>query len=514
MATTRSLARHARHGALALVTIVGAALGASLVGCSDASSTNAAAPTLCDEVEPWRHEDALSLDGAPAARTLPGWYDDAKLGIMVHWGVWAVPGWAETTLDPERVADPNDPDYLLAPGGIEKFVRHNPYSEWYQNSLAIDGTATQAFHARTYGADFPYPGFQPMFEQRSEHWHADAWADLFAATRARYVVFVTKHHDGYALWPTTVANPSRPGWNSTRDLVGELADAARARCMRIGVYYSGGIDWSFAPPPIETALDFIDPAPPGETYARYAEAQYRELIARYRPSILWNDITWPAAGDAAALFADYYAAVPDGVINDRWGFDPATPPPDFRTVEYDVRTEISTDKWEAVRGIGRTFGYNANESVADYGTPEKYLHLLIDVVSKNGNLLLNVGPMADGTIPAPQVEILRALGAWLQRYGAAIFATRPWTRFAGTTDQGIDVRFTRSHDGRVVYAILLGTPAGGAITLRDFPESTAAIHLLGVDAELAWHRDGDGIRVELPGDLEALPAHALALTLG
>jgi len=178
----------------------------------------------------------------------------------------------------------------------------------------------------------------------------------------------------------------------------------------------------------------------------------------------------------AALFADYYAAVPDGVVNDRWALDGTAPPVDFRTVEYDVRDEISPDKWEAVRGIGRAFGYNANQSVADYGTPEKYLHLLIDVVSKNGNLLLNVGPTADGTIPEPQVTVLEALGAWLERYGEAIFATRPWTRHRGDTDQGIEIRFTQRQDG-VVNAILLGTPSGGTITLRGFGATPAEVRL-------------------------------------
>jgi len=329
-------------------------------------------------------------------------------------------------------------------------------------------------------------------------------------------VFVTKHHDGYALWPTAVANPGRPGWNATRDFTGELSDAARARCLRMGLYYSGGIDWSFAQPPISSLLEFIDPAPPGIEYARYVEAHYRELIARYQPSVLWNDITSPLLTDEAALFADYYAAVPDGVVNDRWGLDGAIPG-DFRTVEYDVRDEISPDKWEAVRGIGRAFGFNGNQTDAQYGTPEKYLHLLIDVVSKNGNLLLNVGPRADGSIPQPQVDVLEEIGAWLTRSGEAIFATQPWTRFGGTTDQGVAVRFTQRRDGGVVYGILLGTPAGGAITLRDFPETPATIALLDTahgDAQpLAWRRDGDGIRIELPAALEARPAHALAITL-
>ncbi|HEY8515413.1 MAG TPA: alpha-L-fucosidase [Candidatus Binatia bacterium] len=509
-------------------------LAALLTACSDAPSAgvDVDAPTLCTAAtatadQPARAASAASAttsDALASTRPLPAWYDDAKLGIMIHWGVWTIPGFAETTLDPERVADPNDPDYLLAPGGIERFLRHNPYTEWYENSLAIDGTATQAFHHATYGADFPYTGFAPLFEEASAPWQADDWADLFARARARYVVFVSKHHDGYALWPTSVANPRRPGWSSSRDYAGELADAVRERCQRFGVYYSGGIDWSFSPPPIQNAVEFLLSTPTDADYARYVEDQYRDLIARYQPAVLWNDIGSPVLTDEARLFADYYAAVPDGVVNDRWGLDPSLPPADFRSVEYDVRDEISPDKWEAVRGIGRAFGWNANQREEDYGTPEKYVHLLIDTVSKNGNLLLNVGPMADGTIPAPQVRILRALGAWLERYGEAIFATRPWTRFRGETEQGIDARFTQSRDGSVVYATLLGTPAGTSVTLRDFAPTPAAVRFArgdGADAgtrddgePLTWRRDGADLVIELPAVLDAQPAHALAIELG
>jgi alpha-L-fucosidase len=474
-------------------------------GSSDDDSGGAAEPTICGTVPPPGAESGLSAAGVPI------WYDDAKLGIMIHWGIWTIPGWAETTLDPERVADPDDPLYLLAPGGAENFLRHNPYTEWYENSLAIDGTATQEYHRATYGDDFAYTEFEPLFEEESRGWRADDWARLFAQARARYVVFVSKHHDGYVLWPSEVENPSRAGWYSERDIVGELTGAVRERCLRMGLYYSGGIDWSFKGPPLETALDFLLSVPEGEPYAEYFDAQYRELIERHRPAVLWNDISAPAIADLDALFADYRAAVPDGVVNDRWGFAELALPPHYRSVEYDVSDEITADKWEAVRGIGKTFGFNRNQPLEDYGTPEDYIRLLIDVVSKNGNLLLNVGPMADGTIPAPQVEVLRALGSWLDLYGDAIFATRPWQRHGGATAEGIDVRFTRSGDGNLVYAILLDTPATESITLLDFAETPTSVRLLGSDEPLQWERVGTGLKIELPTALPDQPAHALAI---
>ena len=134
-------------------------------------------------------------------------------------------------------------------------------------------------------------------------------------------------------------------------------------------------------------------------------------------------------------------------------------------------------------------------------------------MSKNGNLLLNVGPDARGTIPAPQVAVLEALGAWLDVNGESIFGTHPWTRFAGTTGENLPVRFTRSADGRTVYALLLGTPGGTSLVLRDFSESVRSVRRLGGEGPLSSSRDGADLRIELPGALPASAAYAFAITL-
>jgi alpha-L-fucosidase len=451
--------------------------------------------------------DSGDLDRRP----LPEWYDGAKFGIMIHWGPFSVPAWAETVLNPEKVfGDPSDPTYIGAPGGIERFMLHNPYAEWYQNSLAIEGSATAEHHRATYGADFAYAGFAPLWEEAIASWDPEQWAELFRRAGARYVVLVTKHHDGYLLWPSATPNPRRSGWHSARDVVGELADAVRRRCLRMGVYYSGGIDWSFKPPPIRNLLDFLLATPPEDEYAAYVDAHWRELIDRYRPSVLWNDITSPAATDEVALFTDYYRIVPDGVVNDRWAPSGAQLHRDFFTPEFTVLEEISAEKWETVRGMGQAFGYNRNEGPEQYGTPEKFIHMLIDNTSKNGNLLLNVGPMADGTIPAPQVEILEAIGQWLAIYGEAIYDTRPWRRFGGLTDAGIAVRFTRSRDGRTVYATLLGTPEGGNVTIEGI-RAPAVVRLAGTAVSLVSAVTTGGTQIEIPAGLPALPAHAFAI---
>lgn len=477
-----------------------AGVDVALRGCTLAAPTPAPAADVPDDLD---------------ARPLPDWYDDAKLGIMIHWGPFAVPAWAERTLDPEVIfTDPTDPNYFFSAQGVAAFLQHNPYSEWYRNSVAIAGSGTWQHHRDTWGADFSYEQFAPLFEAQLGGWRPRTWARLFQEAGARYVVLVTKHHDGYTLWPSEVPNPQRATpWHATRDVVGELGDAVRGRCLRMGLYYSGGIDWTWNPPPFSTVLDALRLGPPQPEYAAYVDAHWRELIRRYRPAVLWNDIAAPPAEDTARLFRDYYAEIGDGVVNDRWTAGPTPPHHDFRTAEFAVDDAISPDKWEAVRGMSRGFGYNQNEELADYGPPEKFVHLLVDVVSKNGNLLLNVGPRADGSIPEPQLRILARLGSWLAANGEAIYATRPWTRHAATTDQGLAVRFTADPTRGVVYAILLGTPAAGDVVITDFHELPTSVRLVEGGSAVPWAMTGGGLRVTLPALSPDGLAHALAIQL-
>jgi alpha-L-fucosidase len=444
-----------------------------------------------------------------AGHALPAWFDDAKFGIMIHWGIFTIPAWAETVINPGEWLCCGK---LLEPPDFGRpFFTHIPYVEWYPNTIRIPGSPAQLHHAATYGAGFPYEAFRPEFEAAAAAWSADAWADLFRDAGARYVVLVTKHHDGFALWPTGVAHPKRPGWHMARDVVGELTAAVRRRCMRMGLYYSGGFDWSVQPGPVRTALDALTVSPQSAEYAAYADGQFRELIARYRPAVLWNDIGYPAAANALQLFADYYGAVPDGVINDRFSLLAGTTHHDYVTPEFTVLSDISTKKFETVRGMGRGFGFNRNESDADLESADALVRLLVDVVSKNGNLLLNVGPMADGTVPAAQAERLQAIGAWLDVHGEAIFGTRPWTRADGVTGDGTPVRFTASRDGARVYAAVLGALPAGGVTLVGVGDAPGGVRLLGSpEALAAVATDGD-LHVTLPVAPPARPVHVFVL---
>jgi alpha-L-fucosidase len=368
----------------------------------------------------------------------------------VHWGLYSVPGWAPTTHLPRNKTAP---DYRA----------NNPYSEWYYNTMRIDGSPTQAYHREHYGANFDYYDFAPMFDRESQKWNPDEWAKIFKQAGARYVVLTTKHHDGFTLWPSSTPNPTLPAdrQHATRDIVGDLTTAVRKQGMKMGLYYSGGYDWTFVPGPIVFAADHDRVKPESEAYGQYAFAQIHELIDRYHPAVLWNDIDWPTTGKPLQVEADYYNAVPDGVVDDRFGIAHA----DFVSPEYRTLGQISAKKWEECRGLGRSFGYNRAEGEAETIAPGDLIALLVDIVSKNGNLLLDVGPEADGTIPPLQMERLKALGDWLKQNGAAIYDTQPWDHAEGKTVEGDDLRYT--YQGHI-NAIVLGTPKARTMTFEDF----------------------------------------------
>ncbi|MBN1139563.1 MAG: alpha-L-fucosidase [Anaerolineae bacterium] len=456
---------------------------------------------------------------------VPAWYHDAKLGIFVHWGLYSVPAYA-----PTEYGDVNE---TMKRGGRFHFA-HNPYAEWYLNSLRVAGEPYRAYHERTYGPTFAYDEFVPMFNAQIASWDPGQMADLFARVGARYVVLTTKHHDGFLLWPSKTPNPNKPGYCAARDIVGELAAAVRARAMRMGVYYSGALDWSFTAKPIDGIVSMLDNGPTDPAYARYVDAHFHELIDTIAPSVLWNDIGYPPDGDSDGVMAYYYNKIPQGVVNDRWsktsksfrrlirlwpvrqllewvinrmmarsgmpGELPTNAHYDFRTPEYATFAEIKETKWECCRGLGRSFGYNQTETAEHHIAVVDLIHTFVDIVSKNGNLLLNVGPMADGRIPDLQVERLLGLGAWLDVNGEAILCTRPWRRAEGTTGDGLPVRFTAKGD--TLYATVLGVPQGERLMIRDLVvEEGATIHMLGRAEPLAWAQEGADLSVALPQDI-------------
>ncbi len=466
---------------------------------------------------------------------LPPWYDDAKLGVFVHWGLYSVPGWAPQVPDIQE---------LLRSGGPATMLRQNPYAEWYANSMRLVGSPTWHHHRETYGPDTPYDAFIDPFDDASATADLDALADLCRRTGAGYVVLTTKHHDGFTLWPSSLQHPVKNRYHARRDLVGDLTAAVRAAGLRMGLYYSGGYDWPYNGARLSGLADVVLAVPHGEDYRRYAAGHLRELVDRYAPSVLWNDIGWPSGGDLPALLAHYYNTVDDGLVNDRW-MQSALPRgaladtavrgvgtlvqalwpviPDDRKVltfptprHFDVRTPEYTSfdravrqKWEATRGVGHSFGANRNERAGDIVTADELVRSFADIVSKNGNLLIGIGPRPDGTVPDEQAAPLRGLGRWLATNGEAVIGTRPWTVSEATAPGGIPVRFTQR--AGVVYAMLLATPDTGTVELPVEAPGPGPVTLLGIDQPLASApRDGH-LSITLPDRLPPSPAHALRL---
>jgi len=329
------------------------------------------------------------------ARPYPEWFTDAKLGIFIHWGVYSVPAYS----------GPED------------------YAEWFLRGLQTGDSLRVRFMQDNYGSEFAYEDLAPLF--RAELFDPAEWADLFRRAGARYVVLVSKHHDGYALWPSAYST----GWNSVdvgpgRDLVGDLTEAVRRAGLRMGLYYSLG-EWTnqlhrwYTDPP-ETIGPYVE---------RHLVPQFKELVAAYSPDLIFADGEWLNTAEqlhSREMIGWYFDAVgPDAVVNDRWG---AGSDIGFRTPEYSSGIGLTDRPWAEVRGIGRSFGYNRNEKLDAYMSAEKLIHFFAAAVAGGGGLILNVGPRADGQIPLLQQERLLQLGEWLAVNGDAIYGSRPWRK--------------------------------------------------------------------------------------
>ncbi|MGV0990725.1 MAG: alpha-L-fucosidase [Mycobacterium sp.] len=471
-----------------------------------------------------------------ATHPLPDWYDDAKLGVFLHWGLYSVPGWAPQVPDIQE---------LLKDKGPAEMLRDNPYAEWYLNSSRIEGSPTWQHQRDTYGPEATYDDFVPVFDDGTAGADMDAIASVCRDAGAGYVVLTTKHHEGFCLWPTALEHPRKGRYHARRDLVGDLTRAVRDAGMRMGLYYSGGYDWPYNDALMANPADSFLAVPHTGDYVDYADAHVRELIANYEPSVLWNDICWPAGGDLPALFAEYYNTVADGVINDRWieppqrrgavadgiaraggvllqRFWPLIPDSyksltfpanhhfDFRTPEYAQFDTAQDKKWESTRGVGHSFGANRNERPEDIVTVTELVRSFADIVAKNGNLLIGVGPDQYGRFPDEQLVPLRGLGSWLRVNGEAIYRTRPWLIPQTTTSAGTGVRFT-ARDG-VVNAILLDMPER-EFTLRGVDGGgVTGVRVLGLDEPVDWSVTDGALRVRLPERMPVSPAHVLTFS--
>ena len=525
-------------------------LAAALLSLTPSLAAQSATPqdstvNIARQVAKVRAETAFANRGVPFHPTwdslsqyrTPDWFRDAKFGIFLHWGVYSVPAFG---------------------------------NEWYSRNMYVPGNAAYKHHLATYGpqSSFGYKDFIPQF--RAEHFDPAVWVDLFARAGARYVVPVAEHCDGFAMYASEITPWNAGAMGPHRDVVGELATATRARGLRFGVsshtaehwwWYGEGrsfdsdVRQAMTHPADTPSAKLYGPAeamnlpgPDGDVVGTPADSQYpdsshlerwlppdtmwldnwlarsTELVDKYHPDFFYFDwwIGQPAYKPALREFAAYYynrsaernqqpvltykeEAMPANAATldiERGKLDT------LRLLPWQTDTSISIHSW----------GYVEHD---EYRTAQSLVHQLLDTVAKNGNLLLNVGPKSDGTIPDEARTVLLQMGAWLNLNGEAIYGSRPFAVFGegptkapkNSTEKNSDIqvytaqdiRFTTSRDGKILYATVLGWPSDGSLVIHTLfrgnpylSASVCSVHLIGSSADIPFMQKPDGLHLTLP----------------
>ncbi|HTY86456.1 MAG TPA: alpha-L-fucosidase [Candidatus Acidoferrum sp.] len=427
---------------------------------------------------------------------VPEWFLDAKFGIFMHWGLYAVPA-------------------------------HG--SEWYEKHMYGNPGITR-WQTEHFGPPdtFGYKDFVPMFT--CAKWDPDAWAALFKQAGARIVIPTAEHHDGFALWDSAV-NP----WNAKRlgpqrDLIGDLARAVRRQGLKFGVSNHGIEHFSFIRPTPGLATDLYntnwadfysvaDRSPAAcEKFLADWVAQNAELIDQYQPDMLWFDngvnarLFDPLKLKVAAYYYNRAAAWDKQVSLSTKGSGAAAGPAYLAgsILDFERSSRMPKERtdfvWQVDEPVLYRFGYTENSPIASAAGS---VRLLVDATSKNGALLLNISPKADGTIPDDQQKLLRQIGAWLEVNGDAIYGTRPWTRSGEGGGRGF--RFTTKGD--TLYAIALSWPTNGAwiTAVPSAVGKVTEVELLGHAGALGFSQDAAGLKIEVPAEKPGDYAYAFRI---
>lgn len=460
---------------------------------------------------------------------IPTWFNDAKFGIFIHWGPYAVPAYR---------------------------------SEWYPRLMYMDTATFSAqlkhqadgpnhvftHHKENWGdqKEFGYKDFIPMF--KAEKFDAQEWIGLFKEAGARYVVPVAEHHDGFAMYASNITRWNAKDMGPKRDVLGELFEAGRKEGLKMGASSHFAFNWAYFNK--KAHFDTSDPQysdlyskkgtkidePVTDEFKQLWWDRTTDIIDNYQPDILWFDFYWdrPEFEEYHPKLAAYYYN--KGV---EWGKEVALQDKNFKhdyfpqgTFVHDLErgkmAGIKKLPWQTDTSVGKnSWGYVTNWLSKD---ANKIIDDLIDIVSKNGCMLLNVGPKPDGTIPDDQQAILREIGDWLAVNGEAIYDTRCYKVFGeGPTEvsEGYmsekkndkaftegDIRFTTKGDK--LYTHLFEWPASNEMVIRSLKKGTEdikSISLLANNEELKWSQEEDGLHIQLPAEKVGEHAWVLALSL-
>ncbi|XP_074043843.1 plasma alpha-L-fucosidase [Macrotis lagotis] len=404
------------------------------------------------------------------ARELPAWFDEAKFGIFIHWGIYSVPAF-----------------------GSEWFW-------WYWRQLKMPKYVD--FMNANYPPGFTYEEFVQEF--KGTFFNANTWAEILQSSGANYIVLTTKHHEGFNLWRSN----NSWNWNSVdkgprRDIVREMEVAIRTKTnMHFGLYYSL-FEW-FNPLFLKDQRNSFHTRN-YPTSKCLPDLYY--LVNTYKPEILWADgdgdapdTYWNSTGFLAWLYND--SPVRDRVVtNDRWGLHSICRHGGFYTCADRYNPgHLLPHKWENCMTIDKqSWGYRRNAQLSDYLTIEEIVEQLVKTVSCGGNFLMNISPTKDGIIPPIYEERLRQIGTWMKVNGESIYATKPWRAQNDTSTPR--VWYTSKPKENLVYAIFLQWPSSGVLSL-DQPQTTTGlteVKLLGYEHPLKWTpMSTQGIKVSLP----------------
>lgn len=445
---------------------------------------------------------------------IPDWYKEMKFGIFIHWGIYSVPAYA---------------------------------NEWYSRNMYIQGTNEFEHHVKTYGPhkEFGYKDYIPMFT--ADKFNPQEWADLFKEAGARYVIPVGEHHDGFQMYASDISHWNAAQMGPKRNVLGELKEAIEGNGMVMGTSTHRAEHWFFMGHGKEFDSDIKEPLKRGDFYwpamkehdhhdiyspspsEEFLEdwlVRCCEIVDRYKPSIIYFDwwIEHSAFKPYLKKFAAYYYN-----LAEEWGREVVINYKhdafQFTCAIVDIeRGQFADSKpyyWQTDTAVARNSWCYTNTN--DYKSANEIICQLVDIVSKNGTLLLNIGPKGDGSIPTEDKEILQTIGKWLKVNGEAIYGSKVWRQFGegptkvneGQFSDGSETKFTKEDirftvKGSYLYATVLTWPEDGQVAIKSLGKKDASrlplfhgiikdVSALGFDGNLKWNRTSEALEINAEG---------------